>query len=52
MNIISKVNKKAWKEIQQIKNSTNMMDVERYIENAVLNACGTRNLGLMSMDGH
>lgn len=48
-NFIKKANKKAWKEIQQIKDSKNMFMVESAINTALLKTFGIKDFGLMKI---
>lgn len=47
--IIQKVNKKAFKEIRQIQTSSNMLEVESAINNAIHKTFGLWDLGLQKI---
>lgn len=49
-SIQKQVNKKAWKSIQAIKTSTNMIDVNIHINNAIMDTFSLRNMGLSKIE--
>ena len=49
MKLIKKINKKAYKQIAQIKDAHNMLEVESSINRALLITFGLWDLGLMKI---